>query len=202
MTDAVDDTQAVKRCGARTRSGGVCKLPAGSGTDHNGHGRCRFHGGATRNGKVTAARELARSLAGETDIDPNDALLKMVRRAAYWQDYCEWRVAELTKDEMLVQQRRERLSDGDGDSFVEVTSSAELHAAIRAELEARRDLVKFSTAAVTAGIAERQVRLAEDFASQLSVFARVLLDGLGVADHPDAPLVVKRAFAELEAGTS
>ena len=34
-----------KTCGAKNRSGGTCQLSAGWGTDHNGVGRCKFHGG-------------------------------------------------------------------------------------------------------------------------------------------------------------
>ena len=36
-----------KHCGARNRSGGLCKLPAGWGTPHLGEGRCKFHGGCS-----------------------------------------------------------------------------------------------------------------------------------------------------------
>ena len=46
----------MERCGARARStGGRCRKPAGWGTDHNGVGRCRLHGGATpiRSGKYS-----------------------------------------------------------------------------------------------------------------------------------------------------
>jgi hypothetical protein len=32
-------------CGATTRAGDPCKRPAGWGTDHNGEGRCKQHGG-------------------------------------------------------------------------------------------------------------------------------------------------------------
>lgn len=34
-------------CGARTRAGTPCQLPAGWGTDHPGSGRCKLHGGAS-----------------------------------------------------------------------------------------------------------------------------------------------------------
>lgn len=37
-------------CGARTRSGGRCKHPAGWGTSHVGQGRCKLHGGASLRG--------------------------------------------------------------------------------------------------------------------------------------------------------
>lgn len=38
------------QCGAKTRQGHPCKLPAGHGTDHLGEGRCKFHGGASKGG--------------------------------------------------------------------------------------------------------------------------------------------------------
>jgi hypothetical protein len=34
-------------CGAKTRSGTPCQLPAGWGTDHPGEGRCKLHGGCS-----------------------------------------------------------------------------------------------------------------------------------------------------------
>ena len=37
-------------CGAKTRQGTPCELPAGWGTDHAGVGRCKLHGGATPRG--------------------------------------------------------------------------------------------------------------------------------------------------------
>jgi hypothetical protein len=46
------------RCGAATRSGGRCKLAAGQGTDHPGYGSCKYHLGATANGRKHA-QELA-----------------------------------------------------------------------------------------------------------------------------------------------
>lgn len=39
-----------EKCNARKTDGsGYCGQPAGWGTDHNGHGRCKFHGGSTQN---------------------------------------------------------------------------------------------------------------------------------------------------------
>lgn len=35
-------------CGAKTRRGTICQLPAGYGTHHLGTGRCKYHGGSSR----------------------------------------------------------------------------------------------------------------------------------------------------------
>lgn len=46
-------------CGAKKRQGeGTCRRTAGWGTDHVGHGCCKFHGGATPNHKKKAAVEI------------------------------------------------------------------------------------------------------------------------------------------------
>lgn len=42
-------------CGAKRRgTNETCKKPAGWGTDHNGRGRCKYHGGATPSGPQSA----------------------------------------------------------------------------------------------------------------------------------------------------
>lgn len=38
----------MKKCGAKTKSGGKCQYQAGQGTDHLGTGKCRLHGGASK----------------------------------------------------------------------------------------------------------------------------------------------------------
>lgn len=43
-------TAVAAKCGAKTRSGGRCRLVAGWGTDHVGEGRCKLHGGASLKG--------------------------------------------------------------------------------------------------------------------------------------------------------
>lgn len=63
----------MKTCGAKTRSGGVCKKQAGWGTDHLGEGRCRLHGGATpiKHGRYsTITRPRVRELLDQYENDP------------------------------------------------------------------------------------------------------------------------------------
>jgi hypothetical protein len=70
--------RSAQRCGARTRSG-KCGLPAGWGTDHPGVARCRWHGGASPNGRQAAARQQATQEAAVADrqlqlVDAGDVL--------------------------------------------------------------------------------------------------------------------------------
>lgn len=51
---------------------------------------------------------------------------------------------------------------------------------------------KFAKLAIDAGVAERQVRLAERQGQLMAEAVRAILSDLGVADHPEAPAVVRR----------
>jgi len=89
--------EAKPKCGARKSKGGqhtgeLCKLPAGYKTDHPGYGQCKFHGGATENGKRHAAERLAREIAerrrvdvglfgGRSVVQPHDVLLEELGRS-------------------------------------------------------------------------------------------------------------------------
>ena len=78
---------ADRYCGARTRSGGFCRRPAGWGTGHN-YGRCKLHGGGSTTHGATSIRTtdpgtqlLADHLAQVLQGEPQ-ALLRPVDRPA------------------------------------------------------------------------------------------------------------------------
>ncbi len=64
-------------CGAKTRSGTPCQLPAGWSTDHVGRGKCKMHGGAAGTGRPpthgrysTVRREALRAKIEKFRNDP------------------------------------------------------------------------------------------------------------------------------------
>ena len=58
MSD-LDPKEADTYCNARKTDGsGYCKHEAGWGTDHTGHGRCKFHGGSTQAQEENVIRKL------------------------------------------------------------------------------------------------------------------------------------------------
>lgn len=94
------------KCGARLRQReGTCDLPAGWGTDHKGHGRCRKHLGNTPNvAKAAETQRLeaeARAVLGQLEIEPCDdwlgALQAVVGEILAWKDLWARKVAELTQ---------------------------------------------------------------------------------------------------------
>nr|WP_202446860.1 hypothetical protein [Streptomyces sp. SID5468] len=85
------------QCGAQKRQGApgdVCSLVAGWGTDHVGFGRCRLHGGNTRNQRAAArteqaeaeARAVLADLNVEAVADPFAALARLAGQAVAWQE--------------------------------------------------------------------------------------------------------------------
>lgn len=192
----------VGKCGAKTRQGGRCKLSAGSGTEHPGHGRCKYHGGSTPSHVRSAARAQVLQLGGELHMDPHDAILLAVWRAARWELICATKVSELKEHELVVERTRERIVHGDGDSYVERSSDSQLNIWVREHQKAGAALASLAKTAVDAGVQERQVRLAERLGASLSR----LIDGItGELDLTDAqkrklPGAVRKHLTVLEGG--
>lgn len=85
------------KCGAQKRQGALgelCSFAAGWGTDHVGTGRCRLHGGNTRNQRAAARAEKAEQdahrLLAQLDVqpvaDPFAALSRLAGQVLAWQE--------------------------------------------------------------------------------------------------------------------
>jgi hypothetical protein len=144
---AVSADVAVRaRCGAATRTGGSCGLPAGHGTDHVGYGRCRRHGGNTPTHARAAQREQALDEAvqfgGAIEVGPIEVLLAAVYRSAGVVSWLRLKVEALAPGELLDEQGRPSVW-------------------VRLEAEWLDRAARVAKTALDAGVAERQVRIAE-----------------------------------------
>jgi hypothetical protein len=143
MTKPTEHTGEGGRCRALTTKNTRCELPAGWGTGHPGYGPCKLHGGSTPAHITRAARqEIAHLVATDfgqhrLNVGPDEALLDAVAEAA-------GNVAWL----------RDQLDDPYTDD-----GRVSIRAGLYAEWLDR--LVNYSQLALKAGIAERQVRIAE-----------------------------------------
>jgi hypothetical protein len=149
------DTSLTAYCGGRTRSGTECRREAGWGTDHQGFGRCKLHGGSSPDGRKYAERQRAIAngsrYISEVDIDPARAMLSAVRLAAgIRQSYLD-QMAQTGDDEKKQ-----------GALMAEVRSS-------------NRELWQAAKACSDAKVAERLVWMAE---RQASMLAAAIADGL------------------------
>lgn len=137
-------------------------------------------------------------------MEPHDALLLSVRRAANWEAYCAGQVHELEPDEIVIERFRERIVHGSTGSYVEHSNDAQLHLWIVEHQRALFQLARISKTALDAGVQERQVRLAEQLAGQLADVLRAILDELQLtpAQQKRAPAVVRRHLVALEGGAA
>lgn len=153
-------------------SGNLCRMPAGYRTNHAGFGRCVHHGGNTESGTKSAIRIMHESgsfIGAELDTDPIEALLGEVRRTA---GHIAW--------------LQERLS------LWTMSTDEEMPAAQATWLLVyqyeRRHLAHTAKIAIDAGVAQRQVALAEQQGTLLALAVNQILDGLRLS--PEQKMLV------------
>lgn len=172
------------KCGGTKRQGdgGPCTRPAGWGTDHAGFGRCKLHGGSTRNHRVAAVVQVveadaAKLLAHEglrQVTDPVGALAKLATEAWAMKDALAARVNAL--DSIRY--------EGSG------AGGEQLRAEVALYERALDRSGKFLEVLAKLGYEERRVRVEEE---QAAMVARVLaeaLDELGLGERRDDVLRV------------
>jgi hypothetical protein len=202
-------THPVDRCGAKTRAGSPCQLPAGHGTTHVGTGRCRRHGGASPQAELSGAVQLARRestvMGAPLDVEPHVAILECIHITAGEVRYASEQIAQLEPDDaagsvITTVQREGASADTPAASSETRHGPPALHIWIIARHDAMDRLVHYSKVAIAAGIAERQVRIAEQQGQLFADAIRGILADLGVADRPEAPAVVRRHLTAIAGG--
>lgn len=186
------------KCGGRTRSGGQCKNAAGFKTSHPGRGRCALHGGNTpthiaADNKQQAAAAL-KTFGLPIEIDPRDALLEEVHRTAGAVAWLHRQVQDLLPDDVIWGKTEQVARDAGEFPGTDTTYSATAHAWVQLWQKERTHLVAVAKAAISAGIEERRVKLAEQQGALLSdVIRRILADlGLTPEQQKIAPEIVVR----------
>jgi hypothetical protein len=193
LADRVRCTGTIK---GGKRKGERCTQPRVGGE----HGTvCRLHGGAApqvvnaaeRRRQFAAAVELADTLGMPREIDPHAALLEEIYRTAGHVDWLEQLVHSLERGEL-----KQYTYDDEGRQWEKPAIWYDLY-----ERE-RKHLVTVCAKAIAAGVAERQVRLAEEQGSLIVKLLRGVLDDLGLADDPDARQVVARHLRLIDGGAA
>lgn len=176
-------TTAIQRhCGATTRRGTTCRRPAGWGTSHLGHGNCKLHLGSTRShvrqsARAQALQFVSGQMGAEVEIDLLEAPLIALRIAFG-----------------IVMAWRKRIADCDG------KTDAIMDEGLRV---ANMDLARIAKMAGDAGVAERQIKVMERAAEQLSLLFEELVAAAKLTreQHELALEAWVRGLARLEAET-
>ena len=188
------------RCKAKRRDGQQCGSHAVKGLEV-----CRMHGGSSPQSRAKrerfiaeqkAAREVHR-LAQPIDTDPAQALLDLVSSAAGEVAYWRARVDEIQdRDEKRLTSGLTKITEGKDRGGVTTLRTVETVAAIEYRMwtAAQDRLAQYATAALRAGVQERQIKLAEDQGMLVAQVIRAVLDDLQLTSEQSGrvPEIVPR----------
>jgi hypothetical protein len=170
-------------CGAKKKNGKLCRKFAGEGTDHLGWGRCKYHLGNTPAHKKHAIAQEAKRRAvafGEpVDIDAGTALIAVLQLSA---GHLAWLRYSL--------------------SFEDDKTSHNAQVLLRMYDDERDRVARIAKAALDAGVAERQVRLAERVGAELAEVLGAVFDDAALAltqkQRARLPEVLRRHLTALD----
>jgi hypothetical protein len=171
----------MERCGAKTRSGGACGKPAGWGTQFL-TGRCSLHGGATPTHVVAAEKEMAcrtcERFGVSVAIGPAEALLEELARSHGLVLFYESLVRQLPThpdaDAYIPTDDRGHCERGEAGLYGRMyhgtgipTGEARPHVLVGLYNAERKHYKGVAAAALSAGVAQRVIELAEGTARQV-----------------------------------
>jgi hypothetical protein len=175
-------------CGAKKRKGGHCTMAAGWGTVHPGTGRCKFHGGSVPNHVKKAAGDELRTLLGEErEMNPFEAIMWCIRIRAGEVQWLSEKIAALEEKAWIE----------------ETLVGKQFHLYARERTAAMSDLVRYSQIAISMGIAERYVRLAEVYGQTIAKLLEGVLGELNLTEEQKAiaPSAIRKHLLLIEGGT-
>lgn len=183
------------KCGAKKRqSAGNCRRPAGWGTDHPGTGRCKLHGGKTESHRAAATEALAleavKTYGLPRDISPTDALLEEVRYSAGHVAWLREVVAGLEAADLVWGVTEEADRNATEFAGTDVTRQATVNVWLDLYFRERKHLLDLTKTAISVGIEERRVRLAEAQGSLMNDVIRRILARLNLTGDQSALLPV------------
>lgn len=186
MTDQVmsaDPAMSPKKCGAhdnhRNNRGEPCGAYVVKGTR-----ACPRHSGKTlERAKAEGALRTAVLQWGLGDVcaDPGEVLLRLVTQSAHRAQALAAELEQLATESPSL---RDALI---GDAYGEFGKQGEyIRGLARMEAEERDRCASFATKAIAAGLAERQVRLAEQQGALMAAAVKAILDDLGLTPAQQA----------------
>lgn len=169
----------------------------------NGHHVCYYHGGTLPNVKIAAARNYIISKTAQqmkvygvpvNDKDPFETLLEEISRTSGHVRWLEAKIAGLNEEALIWGKTLQESSTGDDPKGnYEVTKhEATPHVWLQLYHKERAHLVNVCKVAIGAGIAERQVKLAEDQGALIVKIMQLSLNDIGLT--PDQSDAAKRSI--------
>jgi hypothetical protein len=176
-------------CGAKKKGGGNCTLAAGWGTNHLGIGACKLHGGSMPNHVKSAVKQEAKVFFGTPmEINPLDALMWMIRMTA---GEIQW-----LSEQMAEVQEADWIETG--------IMGKQFHIYARERRLRQDSLARYSAQAISLGIAERAIKMAETYADLLARLIQGILGDLDLTpeQRAKAPMVVRKHLIAIDGGAN
>jgi hypothetical protein len=192
----LDDAKraAAPKCSRKRADGNQCGANAVKGTDPKA---CRRHAGkklSVVRAEVAVREEVLSWGLGDTTTDPGELLLRLVTQAAMRADAYARELARVV-DEKGGDLKKALTGDSytsGGEMGDPVKTGEYIRAITKLESDERDRAANFATKAIAAGLAERQVRMAERQAEMAAQFVNAVLEELGVAGTPQAQAAISR----------
>lgn len=202
------DAGKPKCTGTSKQSGKRCKRDPAIGLD-----KCAIHCGLSKaeRARITAAflaeQEARRAVVTyglPRDISPSDALLEEVRYTAGHVAWLRGKVAELEQNDLVWGVTEETDTQASEFPGTNTTRAAKPNVWVQLYREERKHLVDVTKAAISAGIEERRVKLAEAQGTLLNSVIRRILDRLALTPEQSAllPLIVPEELRRAAATAS
>lgn len=196
-----------RRCKARSKrnNGEQCKKRPMLGQEV-----CGTHGGRAPHSKAAAERRMVEARAAKAvanfglprEIDAKDALLEELYRTAGAIDWLHSQILELDPDG-ITWGKTEETDKGSGEfTGTDITHAAAVNVWVQLWQKERDHLVAVSKAAISAGIEERRVRLAEQQGALLASVIKSILGDLQLtpAQAAAAPRIVADRLRQVSVG--
>lgn len=177
-------------CGAKKRDGSSCRMAAGFGTNHLGLGCCKHHGGASPTAIKAANRKIATKeavlLGAPREINPLDAIIWCIQIKAGEVQWLSEKIVDL--------EERDWIEDS--------LAGRRFNLFARHRDEATKSLVEFSKIAISLGLAERAVKLAEQYGTMLANLIKGILGDLNLTaeQQAEAPRIVRKHLILVQGG--
>lgn len=156
------------KCGTIKKDGKPCKYIAGFGTNHEGVGHCRYHGGNTPQAEMAAVKKQANAFATPIEVTPGQALAAVLHLAAGQLQWTTLKVGALEEDKII------------GEFGV--------HPLVRFQRNQMLDLAKLAKIAHEAGIDERLASLAEEQTAMFAKLIEAVAEDIGLTSDQKAKL--------------
>lgn len=165
-------------CGKQKRQGGKCMKGAGWGTDHPGFGACKLHGGAMKNHSKAAIKAEAKLMGAPYEMNPYEALT--------------WCISITAGEVKWLSEQMAILDKKDWTENTIAGKQFHLYAKTRADRIA--NLARYSERAIGLGIAERAVKLYEQYGETLAMLIQGILGDLDLnaEQRAKAPQIVRK----------